>query len=134
MVDRPVEPANPGKANLVALAIASGSSIRQTAKDLGLHESTIRKWMKNPSFKAKVEKYRCEFTDQTIGRLSAASSAAVGMLVKLMAEGESDQVKLGAARAILDKLPLLSEFADLTERLRRLEQQSHRPEEPSPWA
>jgi transposase-like protein len=131
VVDQPFEPRDPGKGHLAALAIASGSSIRKVARDLGLDERTLRRWLKNAGFKAKVERYRAEFTSQTIGRLTAASSAAVGVLVKLMAEG-SEQVKLGAARAILDKLPIMSEYADLSERVRQLE--STRPgEESESW-
>lgn len=122
MVDRPEpEPRSPGKAALAALAIAQGSTMKAIAARLGLSERTIRRWAKTAAFKARVEALRSEYTDATLGRLADASSAAVGVLIDLMAEADTDSTRLAAAKAILDKLPIISEYADLARRIAELE-------------
>ncbi len=121
-------PRNPGKAALAALALASGQSIRGTATAVGLNERTVRRWARAPTFKAKVERLRAEMTDQALGRLVGLAAGAAGVLGKLMLEADSDATRLAAAKAILDKLPIMSEYFDLLERLRVLEQREQRAE------
>ena len=105
MASRPdPQPRSPGKAAQAALALAQGQSMRETAKALKVDEKTVRRWAKGPKFQARVEELRGELTAQTLNRLATCSAAAVAELARLMTTSANDSVRLGAARAVLDKL------------------------------
>lgn len=124
MASRPdPQPRSPGKAAQAALALAQGKSMREAAQAVGVNEKTVRRWARGAKFRARVEALRAELTDQTLNRLAVCSSAAVAELARLMTSSANDSVRLGAARAILDKFPIMSEYFQLAERVRRLEQQ-----------
>lgn len=135
MVDRPdPTPRSPGKAARAAVALAQGRSIRATAAELEIGERTLRRWSKAPTFKARVDRLRAEMMDEVIGGLTDTSRAAVAELARLIRAGESDAVKLAACRAVLDKLPLISEYHDMAERVRAMEEQrgDRQGDEPGP--
>lgn len=130
MVDRPPpEPREPGRAAQAAVMLAQGASVRSTAAKVGVSERTVHRWRTNPKFRARVEELRTEMTDQVVGGLVSASRAAVAELHRLMTQSGNDTVRLGAARCILDKLLLLHEHFELSERVKALEARS----DSGPW-
>lgn len=124
MVRRKPDPdREPSKAARLALMVAQGESLRAGAKALGISDRTARRWAADPRFKERVDRLRAEMTTAAVGRLADASVEAVETLAKLMRGRKSSAtVQLAAARAILEKLPIMSEFFDLSERVRQLEQ------------
>ncbi len=121
-------PRNPSQAALLALAVASGESVRHAAARLGIAHRTAKRWAAGERFKARVQTLRAEFIDSALGRLTVLASGAVGVMGKLMAEADSDATRLAAAKAIIDKLPIMSEYFDLSERVKALEQREQRAE------
>jgi hypothetical protein len=125
--DTPPEPRNPSKAALLALAVASGEPLGKAARRLGIGERTAKGWNRNPKFRAKVAELRSALVSEAIGKLSSEASEAVAVLGRIIrSRKSSDVAKLAAARAILDKLPMMSEYFDLTERVRALEERAGR--------
>lgn len=102
------------------LALASGLSWRAAAKQAGTSHSTIARRMATPEFRQKVIERRSALMDQAAGLLTGAMSRAVKTLRKLLASGD-DQVKLGAARAILASAINVKSLVEFEQRLAALE-------------
>jgi hypothetical protein len=115
-------PRNASQAALLALAVASGSTVRSAAVRLGISERTAKRWGATARFKKKVESLRAELLSTTVGRLASESIEAVETLGRIMRDPLSaDTLKMSCAKAILDKLPLLHEHFELSARVKALE-------------
>jgi len=60
--------------------------------------------------------------DRGLGKLAEAVADAAQTLRNLQAEGESDTVKLSAAKAILEQAVKMRDASELEERMRALEE------------
>lgn len=105
---------------LLIVALASGRNIGQAAKASNLSERTAYRRLTDPDFKRKVAERRCELVNETAGRLTAAGMTATLTLQELLAS-ESDSVRLGAARSILELGTKIRESTDLETRITSLE-------------
>ena len=103
-------------------ALAGGSTVEGAAATAGVGVATVYRRLKEPEFRARVDDARSESIGRAVALLTAASTAAVGRLMKLLA-AESESVQLGAARSILELGAKLREHQDLAERVRALEEQ-----------
>ena len=108
-------------AALVA-ALAGGATVRDAAAEVGIGEATAHRRLKEAGFRGRVDDARAELIAAAVARLGAASTKAVSTLEGLLA-AESEAVRLGAAKAILDSALKWREHQDLTERVRVLEEQ-----------
>ena len=116
---KPPEPRNPSKADLLALAVASGEPLGRAAQRLGIGERTAKGWNRNPKFRTRVEELRSALVSEAVGKLSSEATRAVGVLGEIMrSRKSSDMARLSAARAILDKLPVIREHFDLNQEAR----------------
>ena len=111
----------PGEDRLVT-ALAAGKSIAEAAADAGISERTARRWLDESELRQRVEDARRELTSQALAQLSGAAADAVTTLKDLLTS-ESDNTKLGAARAILANLISLKDHHELEERIAKLETQ-----------
>ncbi|CAN5812366.1 hypothetical protein BH23PLA1_BH23PLA1_24870 [soil metagenome] len=122
MSDTPnANPRNPSKAEQAALLLAQGHSIAATGRLVGAGERTVKRWNQSPRFRARVDDHRRGLVDATVGRLVLSSTKAVNVIVELMGSADSDSTRLAAAKAILDKLPALHEYAALNDRMKEIE-------------
>ena len=104
-------------------ALLSEATITTAATKIGVTEGTLHKWLKDPAF---VEAYRAARRDavaQAVARLQQVSSAAVAVLVQVMADrGTMASVRVAAASKILDYAIKAVELEDIAARLDALEQ------------
>lgn len=107
--------------NLIA-ALLIEASVRKACEVTGVKERTAYHWLKQECFRREYMLARRESVAQAVARTQQASSAAVGVLVRLMANARSEAVKLGAATKILDIAIKSVELDDLAARLAALEQ------------
>lgn len=126
MVRRPdPTPRQPGKAAQAAVMLARGETMRATAAAIGVHERTVRRWAATPKFRGRVEEHRSAMISEAVGKLSVESAEAVAVLGRILrSKKASDMAKLSAARAILEKLPMMHEYFSLSERVRQLEERT----------
>lgn len=103
-----------------ALAIASGTSVREAAAAAGLSERTAYRRLRDPAFRRRVSEFRASLLSEAVGRLSEAANEAVSTL-KALLSSRTDSVRLSAARTILELGPKLREQAELEERIAALE-------------
>jgi len=111
-------------------ALAGGSTVEGAAATAGVGVATVYRRLKEPEFRARVDDARSESIGRAVAVLTAASTAAVGRLMKLLT-AESESVQLGAARNILELGAKLREHQDLAERVRALEEQHEREKAPT---
>jgi hypothetical protein len=102
-------------------ALAAGTTKQEAARLIGVGERTIYRRLEDPEFRRCVDQARGELVSRTVGRLTDASTAAVTTLRALL-EAESESVRLGACRAILELGRKLRESAFELLRLAELEE------------
>jgi hypothetical protein len=104
----------------VALALASGRTIKEAAKAGGTSERTAYRYLADDDFRRQVTELRTEMLSQATGRLSEAASGACIVLILLLGS-KSEAIRLRAARTILDLLPKFNDASTINERLEALE-------------
>jgi transposase len=105
------------------VALAAGTEVRQIAKDLAVSERTIYRRLKNQAFRQRISQFRDRMTYQAVGRLAAASGAAVNTLVALLSDADP-RVRLCAAKTILEQGIKQRDLNEFGERLATLEAQA----------
>lgn len=116
----------------LAVALASGTNATTFARRNGLEPRTVRNWARLPECREMVEIQRARIVDQTIGVLVRHAVKSVRQIARIAEKGETDAVKLSAAKMITDKLIEIQnhttttrEIADLAARLLSLEENVH---------
>ena len=108
------------KAELLAVAVASGQAIKDAAEDCGFSVSRAYHVSASVDFKCRVSEIRQTVLDGAVGRLNAAAARAVDALVAVLDSGE-DKDRITAAKTVLSLLGPISELGELRARLDRLE-------------
>lgn len=104
-------------------ALAAGASRAQAATIANRTERTLGRWFEDPAFADALS----AITDQAIHdagrRLATTLDRAVDTINELLADDETPaHVRLRAAQLAIDGAVRLTEFADLAERINRLEE------------
>lgn len=108
------------KAELLAVAVASGQAIKEAAPACGLSVSRAYHITSTVEFRSRVAEIRQSVLDEAVGRLNAAAIRAVDALVAVLDSGE-DKDRITAAKTVLSLLGPISELGELRARLDRLE-------------
>ena len=104
----------------------TGSVGRRRRHGLGLvrqargQARTGYEWSKKPSFRRLVDELRHRVVDRAIGKMTKNLNKAVDTIIRLMKDGQSDSVKLGAARLLIEKLIDVQSHSELEVELRQL--------------
>jgi hypothetical protein len=113
------------KADL-ALALATGGTVKAWADAKGVAERTARTWSHSPEVVRQVQEIRREAVDRAVGKLSEGATVAAEKIARLVQEAGSESVQLSAARAVLADLMSVSNYAALEQRLVELERRMAR--------
>jgi len=111
----------------IAVLLASGQSVTAVAEQSGVSRRTIYRRLEQPEFRTRVRELRSEMVDQAAGYLSRTAVKAVRTMESLL-DSDSDTVRLGAARSILETGMKLRESAEFAERLAEVEARLEGPE------
>ena len=104
-------------------ALVARPSIEDAARVAGVGEKTLRRWMRDPEFKAKYLQARREGVHQAVGRLQQATGAAGTVMLRMMADPNVPAaVRLRAAECVFDRAIKGIEFEDIEARLAALEE------------
>jgi hypothetical protein len=107
---------------LILAALACGASADQAGAKAGVSGRTVRRRLRDPAFRRKLNRIRGELKMRTADQLSAASTEAVRTMIQLMTSASPPNIRLGAARSIVELGMKTSEYADVSVRLNELEQ------------
>jgi hypothetical protein len=103
------------------LAIASGQTVRDAAQQAGIGERTATRRMADPDFRRQVNELRADMVDRTLGKLANSMASAADTLEALL-KADAEQVRLGAARTLLEVGNKLRETVEFERRLTEVEQ------------
>jgi len=116
------ELADSGRIEPLAAAVASGSTIRAAAAEIGCSERSAYRLSGSSEFKSRVASLRSEIASIAVGKLTSAASTAVDTLLELTAREHEPKTRLDASKLILVNLGPLTEHCELRSRLDALEQ------------
>jgi len=101
-------------------ALLAQPTICDAAKQVGVGEATLRRWLKLDGFIAAYRAARQQVVENAIAQLQAASGQAEETLVACLG-ADGDSIRLRAAVAILEQSNNGMELLDLETRLAALE-------------
>lgn len=104
-------------------SLAGGKTFEEAAKASGLSKRTVCRRQSDPTFGREVQRVQTEVIDRAIALLCDSAADAVRKLKELLS-AQSENVQLGAARALIDfNLRLREEAAanELRDRIDALE-------------
>jgi len=106
----------------LALAVAGGRTLRDAADDAGIGERTAARRWADAAFRRRVTTLRAEMIARALGKIADGMADAADVLRKLL-KAKSENVRLGACRAILELGTKLRDSVEVEERLQALERQ-----------
>lgn len=104
----------------VLAALLKFSTISEAARETGISESTIFRWLQNEDFLERYREAQRTVVDEAIGTLQAATTKAVTTLIRNL-DNESAFVANRAAQIILSQALKAVELNEILERLGKLE-------------
>jgi transposase-like protein len=108
--------------DLILLALVCGATVEGAARQAGVSASTVRRRVRNPGFRRRLNRRRSELHVRLADQFLALCSEAVRTTAQLMQSSYSGSTRLGAARAVVEFALKTRESADLTTRVAELEQ------------
>jgi hypothetical protein len=106
----------------LALWVAAGGKVRVWCKKHNVARTTGYKWYATDEFRRMVDEYRRRAVDRAIGKMAVSLGKAVETMVELIERGQTDVVKLAAAKALVDRLIDVQNHAELKADLRHLDE------------
>ncbi|MCS6774390.1 MAG: hypothetical protein NZ693_09830 [Thermoflexales bacterium] len=100
--------------------LTSGCSRAETARRVGVGETTIRRWLRAPEFQAALREAQGEVWRMLLGRLGAVATSAVDALHAALQDGQPS-LRVRAADVLLARLVAVKQVVELEQRLAALE-------------
>ena len=101
-------------------SIVGSPTFTEGCKKAKINKTTLYKWLKNPLFKAELDRQRDEVASEAFGVLTQGLTKAVEKLVGLL-DTRDDRLKRLAAKDVIDFIIRHKENEDLNERLTEIE-------------
>lgn len=103
-------------------ALLQAQSIREAAKESGIAEATLHRWLKDESFQEAYRAAKREVVQHALCRLQRSAGKAVKVLVDI-AEGKKTpaSARVSAAKVILETSLKAVEYEDLEKRISEIE-------------
>jgi hypothetical protein len=110
------------KQELAISALLQAESIREAAKEAGIAEATLHRWLKDTSFQETYRAAKREVVNHAICRLQRSAGKAVKVLIEIAEDKESpSSARVSAAKTILETSLKAVELEDLAKRVGELE-------------
>ena len=112
--------------------IALARSLAQAARDTGVAEHTLRRWLEDPSFRQELDRLRQESYDLARQQAQAAMPMCLSILADAALESPDPALRVRAARYLLSYGVKFVEADNLRERLKSVEDAFHSAKTASP--
>jgi hypothetical protein len=100
--------------------IVGSPTYTEGCKEAKINKGTFYKWLKDPEFKAELDRQRDEVAAEAFGVLSQSLTKAVETLAGLL-DNEDDRLKRLTAKDVIDFIIRHKENEDLDKRLVEIE-------------
>lgn len=87
-------------------------TVKEASQKAGVRLATVFKWLKDPGFKAELDRLREEVISDVVDRLKVHCMKATDVLVDLM-ESENETIRRGSANDILNHTHTFGEMREL---------------------
>ena len=110
------------KQSVFLKAMLEESTISKAAKAAKISRETAYKYLKDPEFKAELDKRRSECLNDTVRFLQGKLTVCSEQLVRIIEnEDTADQVKINAINTVFSNFKTMSETAEIIARLEEIE-------------
>ena len=110
------------KADILLNALLTYPSVREVSEATGIAEPTIYMKLRDENFKVKYNEAKGQLLEKTIMYLSEKAQRAAAVFVSVMDDAtNAPQVRVNAARSVLDYCIKLTEQTEILERIEILE-------------
>ena len=113
--------ASNGRFEALALALASGSSIKAASQSVGVSVRQGYRIASSHKMRSRIGELRSQITNEAVGLITTAATKAAATLASLLDEANEPSVRLNAAKATLNALQPISELNELRARIDALE-------------
>lgn len=111
------------KADKILNALLTYPTIREAASALGLAEKTIYNYLDKPDFKRRYNTARTRIIRASAAHIQGKMTRAIDVIASIMENEEiAPQVRLNAAKAILENTIRLCEYSEILERMEAIEE------------
>lgn len=105
----------------VLVALLNTTTLHEAAKQAGICNRTLIRWMKEPAFVARFHQIRREIVGQAIARVQASIGKAIGVLVAIATdESQPASARVSAANKLIDVGLQVNEIQELREQVAEL--------------
>lgn len=110
-------------------ALITTPSVALAAKQSGVSQRSLARWMDDPQFAAEVQAARNELLSSAMERLKTAAYEAVGTLIEIAANSaSSDMARVSASKTLIELALRVGVIERLEERVSELERGGNEPE------
>lgn len=109
--------------------LLSCRTVKEASQKAGVRLATVFKWLKDPNFKAELDRLREKVISDVVDRLKVHCMKATDVLVDLM-ESENETIRRGSANDILNHTHTFVEMRELAMCLDTLEKTMKEMREP----
>ena len=99
-------------------ALLQNVTVAGAAQQAGVGESTLYRWLSQPTFKAEYDRQSRWLYKRAVGLARRAATAAIGEAIEIMRSGENEFARLAAAKMILE----LARETDIEQRISEIEE------------
>jgi len=104
-------------------ALLQAETIRDAAKEAGLAEATLHRYLKDEAFRSAYREAKREVVDQAVCQLQRSAGKAVKALSSIIDEQDAPaSARVSAAKTILEMAMKAVEIEDLEQRIAKLEE------------
>jgi hypothetical protein len=105
-----------------AIALASGSTLDEAARQSGAGVTTVKRWVAElPAMRERGTELRAELSARVLARVASGMVTAIATLERLCARGKTETTQLKAAESLLTHGNAAVEIAELKSRIDTLE-------------
>jgi transposase-like protein len=122
MSDQSIKNSKNGRKDRAILALLEHPSMEKAAEAVGVHPTTLRRWLRQPEFQEALRQARREKFLQAMGLLHLGTGAAVAHLMKLMRDpNQPGSTQIRAIDSLLNRVAKAIEIEDVLARITALE-------------
>lgn len=103
--------------------LLKGNSIAQSAKNVGVSEATLNRWLANTEFKVVLNERKSIIVDNCIDKINLLGNKAITVLNSMLDdENVSSNVRLNASKNILDMILKFNEQRNIMNKMKEIEE------------
>jgi hypothetical protein len=103
------------------LALAAGASLAVAAQQSHVSESTVRRRLRDPGFRQKIDEARGKMVSDAVGRLASLGVQSADTFGPLLQSG-NERIRLGAAKSVLELMLRGIEVHELARQVQQLKE------------